>query len=130
MLDALLDLPSATRRRRGVGPELRIAGIGPATQEALGALERSELLHGQERRRIAWTDGGYALRGLEDAPRLLDELRRILADNPSVISPGVLARPAVQDALLGTTLQVMGPAELSFRSRRLLDIIHGQVKPE
>lgn len=75
------------------------------------------MLHGEARRRIAWADDGYALRGLEEEPRPLDQLRRILAENPSVISPGVLARPAVQDALLGTTLQVMGPAELSYMSQ-------------
>lgn len=73
------------------------------------------MLHGRERRRIAWTgDGGYALRGLEDHPQPLRQLHQILADNPSVISPGVLARPAIQDALLGTTLQIMGPSELSY----------------
>ena len=74
------------------------------------------MLHGRERRRIAWAEGGYALRGLDDV-RPLDELRKILDDNPSVISPGVLARPAVQDALLGTTLQIMGPAELSYMAQ-------------
>ncbi len=75
------------------------------------------MLHGQARRRIAWADGGYTLRGSGEDPRPLDQLRQILAENPSVISPGVLARPAVQDALLGTTLQVMGPAELSYMAQ-------------
>ncbi len=95
------------------------------------------MLHGQERRRIAWSSGdessgdrslgdrstgdtagdGFILRGLEEAPRPLDQLRQIIEDNPSVISPGVLARPAIQDALLGTTLQIMGPAELSYMSQ-------------
>jgi uncharacterized protein YllA (UPF0747 family) len=42
------------------------------------------------------------------------ELLRILAENPAVVSPGVLARPAVADAVLGTTLQVLGPGELSY----------------
>jgi uncharacterized protein YllA (UPF0747 family) len=31
-----------------------------------------------------------------------------------VVSAGALARPAVQDALLGTALQVLGPGELSY----------------
>ncbi len=80
------------------------------------------MLHGQERRRIAWSSTdvaaeAFTLRGLEEAPRSLDQLRRIIEDNPSVISPGVLARPAIQDALLGTTLQIMGPAELSYMSQ-------------
>jgi len=73
------------------------------------------MLQGQERRRIAWVDDKtYALRGLEDNPLPLAQLHETLRDNPSVISPGVLARPAIQDALLGTTLQIMGPAELSY----------------
>ncbi len=75
------------------------------------------MLHGQTRRRITWTENGFTLRGLDEDPRPMDQLMEILADNPSVISPGVLARPAVQDALLGTTLQIMGPAELSYMSQ-------------
>ena len=77
------------------------------------------LLRGGERRRIQWTaDGqGYVLRGLEEDRRPLAELYAILEENPSVVSPGVLARPAVQDALLGTTLQVMGPSEMSYMSQ-------------
>lgn len=73
------------------------------------------LLHGQQRRRIAWGDGEtFILRGVDEPPRSIDQLYEILRDNPSVVSPGVLARPAIQDALLGTTLQIMGPAELSY----------------
>ncbi len=30
------------------------------------------------------------------------------------MSPGVLARPAIQDAVLGTCLQLLGPGELSY----------------
>ncbi len=81
------------------------------------------MLHDQARRRIEWTGDGYTLRGVapegrpENKPRPLDQLRRILTDNPAIISPGVLARPAVQDAILGTTLQVMGPAELSYMAQ-------------
>lgn len=76
------------------------------------------LLRAMERRRIAWSDdGAYTLRGDEGEPRPLAELLATLEENPSVVSPGVLARPAVQDAILGTTLQVMGPAELSYMSQ-------------
>jgi uncharacterized protein YllA (UPF0747 family) len=92
------------------------------------------LRHGQ-RRRIEWRgDEGFALRGTDgmdrtagaDAAAGMDgkagaggvagvgELLRILAENPAVVSPGVLARPAVADAVLGTTLQVLGPGELSY----------------
>ncbi|HEY6324516.1 MAG TPA: bacillithiol biosynthesis BshC, partial [Thermoanaerobaculia bacterium] len=86
------------------------------------------LRHGQ-RRRIEWRgDEGFALRGTVGADRAagaggaddkagaggVGELLRILDENPSVVSPGVLARPAVADAVLGTTLQVLGPGELSY----------------
>ena len=90
------------------------------------------LRHGQ-RRRIEWRgDEGFALRGTDGMDRTagadatagtdakagagggVGELLRILAENPSVVSPGVLARPAVADAVLGTTVQVLGPGELSY----------------
>ncbi len=73
------------------------------------------LLHRQERRRIEWLDGDrYALRGLDGSAAPVDRLRETIEDNPAVVSPGALARAALQDALLGTTLQVMGPSELSY----------------
>lgn len=77
------------------------------------------LLRGNERRRIAWTDDGtgYFLRGLEDDVRPVDELLTILDENPSVVSPGVLARPAMQDAMLGTAIQVLGPSETTYMSQ-------------
>ncbi|MEM7582616.1 MAG: bacillithiol biosynthesis cysteine-adding enzyme BshC [Acidobacteriota bacterium] len=75
------------------------------------------LLHGQERRRIAWDEAGsYTLRGLDEAYPL-EQLYQLIDENPAAVSPGVLARPAIQDALLGTTLQIMGPAELSYMSQ-------------
>lgn len=70
---------------------------------------------GGERRRIAWSDGErYELRGVEAAPQPLARLREIIRDNPTAVSPGVLARPVVQDAILGTTLMVLGPGETSY----------------
>ncbi len=81
------------------------------------------LRHGQ-RRRIEWRgDEGFALRGTDRTDRTagadgtvgaVGELLRILDENPAVVSPGVLARPAIADAVLGTTLQVLGPGELSY----------------
>ena len=90
------------------------------------------LRHGQ-RRRIEWRgDEGFALRSTDGADRTdgpgggagrpqrqadaggVGELLRILDENPSVVSPGVLARPAIADAVLGTTLQVLGHGELSY----------------
>lgn len=71
------------------------------------------LLNRGERRRIEWHEGGYRLRG-GDAGGSLDELLTVVRDNPAVVSAGVLARPAVQDAILGTDLQVLGPGEMSY----------------
>lgn len=75
------------------------------------------VLAGAERRRVVWRDGGWTLRGGEGpdgGPRPLAELEALVADNPAAASPNVLSRPALQDAVLGTALQVMGPAELSY----------------
>ncbi|MEM1201970.1 MAG: bacillithiol biosynthesis cysteine-adding enzyme BshC [Acidobacteriota bacterium] len=73
------------------------------------------LLHGQERRRIEWQgDDRFGLRGVDGYSAPVAELLERLDDNPAVVSPGVLARPAIQDAILGSTLQVMGPSELSY----------------
>jgi bacillithiol biosynthesis cysteine-adding enzyme BshC len=77
-------------------------------------------LRGGERRRIEWVDGGeegYHLRGAEAGARPVADLLEKIEDNPSVVSPGVLARPAIQDALLGTTLQVLGPGEVSYMAQ-------------
>ncbi len=46
--------------------------------------------------------------------RDVTELLAAIEENPGVVSPGALARPAVQDAALGTCLQVLGPGELSY----------------
>lgn len=80
-------------------------------------------LRGGERRRIEWVDGdgevgdAYHLRGAEAGARPVADLLATIGDNPSVVSPGVLARPAIQDALLGTTLQVLGPGEVSYMAQ-------------
>ena len=73
------------------------------------------LFHGRERRRIRWCDGDrFSLRGGDDCEYTVDELLAVIAENPAIVSPGVLARPAFQDAVLGTFVQVMGPGELSY----------------
>nr|XP_061808119.1 putative cysteine ligase BshC [Nerophis lumbriciformis] len=76
------------------------------------------LLQGQERRRIEWRDGErFGLRGLADFEQPVERLLDTIDENPAAVSPGVLARPAIQDAILGTTLQIMGPAELSYMTQ-------------
>jgi bacillithiol biosynthesis cysteine-adding enzyme BshC len=76
------------------------------------------LLHRGERRRISWRDEDcYRLRGKEDCAGGAADLLRIVDENPGVVSPGALARPAIQDAVLGTCLQVLGPGELSYMAQ-------------
>jgi bacillithiol synthase len=76
------------------------------------------LLSRGERRRIEWRGGAeWGLRGLEDAGGSIEELLRIVDENPGVVSPGVLARAALQDAVLGTFLQILGPGELSYMAQ-------------
>lgn len=72
-------------------------------------------LHRGERRRIEWRDGDrWALRGLDGVGGTVDELIESVEGNPAAVSAGVLARPAVQDAILGTFLHVVGPGEMSY----------------
>ncbi|MDA8016632.1 MAG: bacillithiol biosynthesis cysteine-adding enzyme BshC [Thermoanaerobaculia bacterium] len=67
-----------------------------------------------QRRRIEWrADEHFGLRGSEGTWSVT-ELLSTIRDNPSTVSPGVLARPALQDAVLGSTLLVLGPGELSY----------------
>jgi bacillithiol biosynthesis cysteine-adding enzyme BshC len=70
------------------------------------------------RRRIEWSADTehFTLRGGDgtQSPQDIAALLAAIADNPGVVSPGVLARPAVQDAVLGSTLQVLGPGEVSY----------------
>ncbi len=73
------------------------------------------VLVGTQRRRIAWSGADrWMVRGGDQEPRPIAELLEIVEDNPAVISPGVLARPVVQDAVFGTSLQVLGGAELAY----------------
>jgi bacillithiol biosynthesis cysteine-adding enzyme BshC len=76
------------------------------------------LLDGVKRRRIEWrgtTD--WVLRGGEREAAPVADLEAVIEDNPLAVSPGVLARSAVQDAVLGTFLQVLGPGELSYMAQ-------------
>lgn len=76
------------------------------------------LVRGGERRRIEFPgEQTWALRGVAGSEAPIADLLRLLDEEPACFSPGVLARPAIQDAVLGTTLQVMGPAETSYLSQ-------------
>ncbi len=69
-----------------------------------------------ERRRVVWTgDDDYRLRGGDGGT--VDDLLERAARSPGTLSPGVLARPVVQDAVFGTTLMVLGPGELAYMTQ-------------
>ena len=73
------------------------------------------LFHDGERRRIEWRGGErFGLRGLEGFEAGVDRLVETAHDNPTVLSPGVLSRPVLQDAVFGTFLQLLGPGETSY----------------
>ncbi len=76
------------------------------------------LLSRGERRRIEWRGASeWGLRGRDDSGGTVDDLLRIVDENPGVVSPGVLARGAIQDAVIGTFLQILGPGELSYMAQ-------------
>jgi len=112
------ELEDALTRRDG---EVKARGYSLQVSPQRGLSPLFLLRHG-ERRRIEWRGGDleggrFGLRGREEDCGTVDDLLRIVDENPSVVSPGVLARPAVQDAVLGTTLQVLGPGELSYMAQ-------------
>lgn len=73
------------------------------------------LLHSRERCRIEWmAEERLVLRGRHDVDEPVSWLETTIDENPGVVSPGVQARPLIQDAILGTSLQVLGPGELSY----------------
>jgi bacillithiol synthase len=80
------------------------------------------LLSRGERRKIEWRGDsaeGWGLRGREDAEgaRCIADLLQIVDDNPGVVSPGVLARAAIQDAVLGTSLFLVGAGEMAYMAQ-------------
>ncbi|HEX5761313.1 MAG TPA: bacillithiol biosynthesis cysteine-adding enzyme BshC [Thermoanaerobaculia bacterium] len=102
-----------------VRADAAISGRGHPLQVAARPGEAPLFLIGREgRRRVEWRDGGFVLRGVPGAePLPIAELLETIAQNPGAVSPGVRARSVVQDAVLGTALQVLGPAELSYMAQ-------------
>jgi len=110
LVEGRLELDRAIAAR-----EAEVAARGHALQVApQPGVSPLFLLRGGERRRIEWRgDSGFALRGADGAEPVAALLETI-ADNPAVVSPGVLARPAIQDAVLGTSVLLLGPGETAY----------------
>lgn len=114
--------------RREAEIQARGHGLQVSPQRGLSPLF---LLSRGERRRIEWRgEDGYGLRGREDGDTggTTAELLRIVGENPGVVSPGVLARPAIQDAVLGTYVHLLGPGELSYMGQAAA--VHGVLEVE
>jgi len=92
---------------------LRARGYTPQVERHASASQLF-VLQGEARRRVMWNENGtYVLRGdIEERP--LSELLARIAENPGVVSPAALARPAIQDAVLGSAVFVVGPGELAY----------------
>ncbi len=95
-------------------------------------------LAGVERRRVTWGgEDAWALRrrgGEAMEPRPIAELLALVDENPAAVSPNVLSRPPIQDAVLGTSVQVMGPSEMAYLAQAaplyaLLDVAAPVVAP-
>jgi bacillithiol synthase len=114
LIERRRELEEALTRRDA---EIEARGYPLQVSPQRGASPLFLLRHGA-RRRIEWRgEEGFALRGGEGEPETIGDLLRIVDENPTVISPGVLARSAVQDAVLGSCLQVLGPGELSYMAQ-------------
>ena len=73
------------------------------------------VIHGRARRRVEWRgDDRFTLRGADGFEEDVGWLLQTIDDNPSAVSPGVMARSAMQDATLGTSILVFGPGEVSY----------------
>jgi bacillithiol biosynthesis cysteine-adding enzyme BshC len=73
------------------------------------------VLHGQERRRVEWRgEDRFMLRGAEPYENDVDSLLELIEENPAVVSAGVMGRSALQDAILGTSVLLLGPGEISY----------------
>jgi len=73
------------------------------------------LLHDGQRRRIEWQgEDRMRLRGTPEVERDVDWLLAAIEQQPEIVSAGVLARSAIQDAVFGTGLQILGPGELAY----------------
>jgi bacillithiol biosynthesis cysteine-adding enzyme BshC len=96
--------------------ERDLAAFGFAPQVAPQAgVSPLFLVRGRERRRIEWRGGDrFALRGGEGESEAIVRLLETIEGNPAAVSPGVLARPAIQDAVLGSALFLVGPGEMAY----------------
>jgi bacillithiol biosynthesis cysteine-adding enzyme BshC len=98
-----------------VGEKLLAAGYHQQVPVRSGFLNLFVVMDG-ERRALAVQDGHVEVRGLgRRIPR--DQASRMIEDEPTAWSPGVLLRPLTQDWMLPTAAYVGGPAEIAYHAQ-------------
>ncbi len=117
-IDATLDAARARVEAAGFSPRTRrVAGESPLfALDAVGC-----------RRRVCFSGDGFQLRG-GDETGTVEELLLQIAEQPERFGPGALARALIQDALLGTSVQVLGPGEVAYMAEAapLYDLLEVQ----
>jgi bacillithiol biosynthesis cysteine-adding enzyme BshC len=95
-------------------------GLDPQVRPQPGAGQLFVLRSGDggpERVRVVWEGrDGYSLRGSQEVHPVA-QLLDTIDSNPSVVSPGVLSRQAIQDAVLGSGLMILGPGEMAYTAQ-------------
>lgn len=123
VLEAELAAPGASSREViARGEALAAAGINPALHRNEDAINAFWIDH-ETRRYTLRAEGELIQRALpqndaevhiDQPPVTVDELRRMLVDNPAQFSTNVVTRPLTQDAILPTVAQVVGPGEAAY----------------
>ncbi|MBI5831168.1 MAG: bacillithiol biosynthesis cysteine-adding enzyme BshC [Armatimonadetes bacterium] len=113
--ELLLDDPlGPTRLAAEAGAALELLGYKPGTHRAAD-LCAFYLIEDGCRRRLTF-DGTHL--NTASGTRLTPaELRKRLANDPTIISHGVLTRPVAQDYLLPTAGFVLGPGEIAYAAQ-------------
>ncbi len=116
LIERRAELDDALRARE---EEITKGGYGLQVSPQPGASPPIFVIEDGCRRRAEWSGSDhFVLRGdPEGTKRPVVELLELLEVEPARVSPGALARPLVQDAVLGTTLQVLGAGEMSYMAQ-------------
>jgi uncharacterized protein YllA (UPF0747 family) len=84
------------------------------SQSGKGEVQRTLAGGGRREEGDDRTDEKALQRSIDQAPAEPAELIRLLADDPGQFSGNVVTRPMIQDSVLPTVAQVVGPGEASY----------------
>ena len=111
----LVEHSPTSRLAAEAGQRLLAAGYHQQVPVRAGFLNLFVYLDG-ERRAMGWENGIIEVRGLGRRMPVA-EAQRMLENDPSGFSAGVLLRPLTQDLLLPTAAYVGGPAEIAYHAQ-------------